>query len=82
MRPEQYADPSTGLRRAPTQRPAVAATAASCAAPCDRAASHGPARPARSARTVLRHTLTFGGLAVAATGVAVAAGVVHTHGTA
>jgi hypothetical protein len=36
----------------------------------------------RSARTALRHTLTFGGLAAAATGVAVAAGVVHTPASA
>jgi hypothetical protein len=35
---------------------------------------------ARPARKALRTTITFGGLAVAATGVAVAAGVVHTPG--
>ncbi len=36
----------------------------------------------RPARKALRNTLTFGGLAVAATGVAVAAGVVHTPASA
>jgi hypothetical protein len=36
----------------------------------------------RPARTALRNTLTFGGLAAAATGVAVAAGVVHTPAAA
>ena len=39
------------------------------------------AQRARPARKALRTTLTFGGLAAAATGVAVAAGVVHTPGT-
>ena len=38
-------------------------------------------RPARPVRGVLRHAVTFGGLAAAATGMAVAAGVLHSHGT-
>jgi hypothetical protein len=62
--PEQYA-PKHRAAPAPTQPPALA----------------GPrhvGERARPARRALRTTLTFGGLAVAATGVAVAAGVVHT----
>jgi len=42
---------------------------------------HAGAR-SRPARKALRNTLTFGGLAAAATGVAVAAGVVHTPAAA
>ena len=74
MPPEQY----VGKHRAapaPTQPPALAGpprhvgSTPGCA----------PGAAARS-RKVLRNTLTFGGLAAAATGVAVAAGVLHTPG--
>ncbi len=74
MPPEQY----VGKHRAapaPTQ-PAALTGAPRHAAPRVRAA-----RPTRAARGVLRNAVTFGGLAAAATGVAVAAGVLHTHGT-
>ncbi len=78
MPPEQYVGKHRAAPAA-TQPPAPAG-------PPRHAGSHArlqsPARPTRSARRVLRNTLTFGGLAAAATGVAVAAGVLHTHGTA
>ena len=70
MPPEQY----VGKHRAapaPTQPPALAGARRHAG---ERAR---PVRPARAARTVVRSTLTFGGLAAAATGVAVAAGVLH-----
>jgi hypothetical protein len=64
--PEQYAAKHRAAP-APTQPPALVGP------------RHAGAR-SRPARRVLRTTLTFGGLAVAATGVAVAAGVVNTGG--
>ena len=66
MPPEPYA-PKHRAAPAPTQPSALVGP------------RHAGER-ARPARKALRHTLTFGGLAAAATGVAVAAGVVHTPG--
>lgn len=66
MPPEQYA-PKHRAAPVPTQPSALAGP------------RHAGPR-SRPARKALRTTLTFGGLAVAATGVAVAAGVVQTPG--
>ena len=79
MPPEQY----VGKHRAApaTTQPAALAGPPRHAGTHARRAAPGAARRG-STRKVLRNTLTFGGLAAAATGVAVAAGVLHTHGTA
>jgi hypothetical protein len=72
--PEQY----VGKHRAapaPTQPPALTG------APRHAGTRARVVSPPRAARGVLRNAVTFGGLAAAATGVAVAAGVLHSHGT-
>jgi len=73
--PEQY----VGKHRA---APALTQPPALAGAPRHAGTRTRAVRPARSARKVLRNTVTFGGLAAAATGVAVAAGVLQSHGTA